>query len=78
MIARVLLIGAALAGCASPPRAQAGLEDTARTLQVQSPPAPPAYSPPNADMAQSFDDYVTGSAGQATLADFGFLPPPSS
>jgi hypothetical protein len=48
MIARVLLIGAALAGCASPPRAQAGLEDTARTPPVQS---PPAYAPPNADTA---------------------------
>ena len=28
------------------------------------------------DAAQAFVDYVTGSQGQATLADFGFLPPP--
>lgn len=33
---------------------------------------------PNADVAQSFDDYVTSSAGQTTLADYGFLPPPTS
>ena len=33
---------------------------------------------PNADAAQAFVDYVTGPDGQATLADFGFLPPPSS
>jgi molybdate transport system substrate-binding protein len=31
----------------------------------------------NADLAQTFIDYVTGPEGQATLADFGFLPPPS-
>lgn len=30
----------------------------------------------HAELAQAFVDYVTGSAGQATLADFGFLPPP--
>ncbi|MFN8233954.1 MAG: substrate-binding domain-containing protein [Actinomycetota bacterium] len=30
------------------------------------------------DTAQAFVDYVTGSDGQATLADYGFLPPPSS
>jgi molybdate transport system substrate-binding protein len=33
---------------------------------------------PNAAGAQSFDDYVTSSAGQKTLADYGFLPPPTS
>ena len=32
----------------------------------------------HADTAQAFVDYVTGSQGQATLADFGFLPPPST
>ena len=32
----------------------------------------------HADAAQAFVDYVTGSQGQATLADFGFLPPPST
>jgi molybdate transport system substrate-binding protein len=32
----------------------------------------------HADLAQSFDDYVTGSTGQATLATYGFLPPPGS
>jgi molybdate transport system substrate-binding protein len=31
-----------------------------------------------ADLAQDFVAYVTGSEGQATLADFGFLPPPAS
>lgn len=31
----------------------------------------------HADLAQAFVDYVTGSAGQATLTDFGFLPLPS-
>ncbi|MEP6973583.1 MAG: molybdate ABC transporter substrate-binding protein [Actinomycetota bacterium] len=30
----------------------------------------------HADTAQAFVDYVTGSPGEATLADFGFLPPP--
>jgi molybdate transport system substrate-binding protein len=29
------------------------------------------------DTAQAFVDYVTGSEGQATLAEFGFLPPPT-
>jgi molybdate transport system substrate-binding protein len=33
---------------------------------------------PNADVSQAFVDYVTGSAGQATLAVYGFLPPPSA
>ena len=33
---------------------------------------------PNATTAQAFVDYVTGSAGQATLADYGFEPPPAS
>jgi molybdate transport system substrate-binding protein len=33
---------------------------------------------PKGDAAQAFVDYVTGSTGQATLADLGFLPPPSS
>ncbi len=32
----------------------------------------------NTDAAQTFVDYVTGPQGQATLADFGFLPPPST
>jgi molybdate transport system substrate-binding protein len=32
----------------------------------------------HSDLAQSFVTYVTGSAGEATLADFGFLPPPTS
>jgi len=32
---------------------------------------------PHADLAQAFVDYVTGPAGEATLADFGFLLPPS-
>ena len=32
----------------------------------------------HASSAQSFVDYVTGSAGQATLATYGFLPPPAS
>ena len=32
----------------------------------------------HAELAQSFVTYVTGSDGQATLADFGFLPPPAS
>jgi molybdate transport system substrate-binding protein len=31
-----------------------------------------------AELAQSFVSYVTGSNGQTTLADFGFLPPPAS
>ena len=30
------------------------------------------------EAAQAFVDYVTGSEGQATLAEFGFLPPPST
>lgn len=30
------------------------------------------------EAAQAFVDYVTGSQGQATLAEFGFLPPPSA
>jgi molybdate transport system substrate-binding protein len=30
------------------------------------------------DIAQTFVTYVTGSEGEATLADFGFLPPPAS
>jgi molybdate transport system substrate-binding protein len=30
-----------------------------------------------ADLAKTFVDYVTGSAGQATLATYGFLPPPA-
>jgi molybdenum ABC transporter, periplasmic molybdate-binding protein len=33
---------------------------------------------PHTDLAQSFVTYVTGSEGEATLADFGFLPPPAS
>ena len=32
----------------------------------------------DAELAQSFVMYVTGSDGRATLADFGFLPPPAS
>jgi molybdate transport system substrate-binding protein len=32
----------------------------------------------HADLAQAFVDHVTGPEGQATLADFGFLPLPSS
>jgi molybdate transport system substrate-binding protein len=32
----------------------------------------------HADAAKAFVDYVTGSEGQATLVDFGFLPPPST
>jgi molybdate transport system substrate-binding protein len=32
----------------------------------------------NTETAQAFVDYVTGSEGQATLAEFGFLPPPST
>ena len=32
----------------------------------------------HAEAARAFVDYVTGSQGQATLADFGFLPPPST
>jgi molybdate transport system substrate-binding protein len=31
----------------------------------------------NEDTAQAFVDYVTGSDGQATLAGYGFLPPPA-
>lgn len=31
----------------------------------------------HADLARSFVAYVTGSAGQATLATYGFLPPPA-
>jgi molybdate transport system substrate-binding protein len=31
----------------------------------------------HAALAQTFVDYVTGSAGQATLKDYGFLPPPT-
>lgn len=30
----------------------------------------------NAELARAFVSHVTGSGGQATLADFGFLPPP--
>ena len=30
------------------------------------------------EAAQAFVDYVTGSEGQTTLAEFGFLPPPST
>lgn len=33
---------------------------------------------PNAETAHAFVDYVTGADGQATLADFGFLPPPAT
>jgi len=32
----------------------------------------------NATLGQQFVDYVTGTAGQATLKSFGFLPPPAS
>jgi molybdate transport system substrate-binding protein len=32
----------------------------------------------NATTAASFVDYVAGPQGQATLADFGFLPPPKA
>ena len=32
----------------------------------------------HAETANSFVDYVTGSAGQATLSGFGFLPPPAA
>jgi molybdate transport system substrate-binding protein len=32
---------------------------------------------PNGDTAQAFVDYVTGPDGQATLAAFGFMPPPA-
>src|SRR5262249_46814795 len=32
----------------------------------------------NASEAKAFVDYVTGPAGQATLKDFGFLPPPAT
>ena len=32
----------------------------------------------HAEVARAFVDYVTGSQGQATLADFGFLPPPAT
>jgi molybdate transport system substrate-binding protein len=32
----------------------------------------------HAELAQAFVTYVTGSEGEATLADFGFLPPPAS
>ena len=32
----------------------------------------------HADVARAFVTHVTGSQGQATLADFGFLPPPAS
>jgi molybdate transport system substrate-binding protein len=32
----------------------------------------------HADVAKAFVDYVTGPAGQATLKDYGFLPPPST
>ena len=31
----------------------------------------------NPDVAQAFVDFVTGPSGQATLARFGFLPPPT-
>jgi molybdate transport system substrate-binding protein len=33
---------------------------------------------PNADLAQKFVDYVLSPAGQAELAQFGFIPPPNS
>jgi molybdate transport system substrate-binding protein len=33
---------------------------------------------PHAELAQAFTTYVTGSEGETTLADFGFLPPRSS
>jgi len=32
---------------------------------------------PNAELASSFVDYVTGSQGEATLKKYGFGPPPS-
>jgi molybdate transport system substrate-binding protein len=32
----------------------------------------------NADAAQAFVDYVTGTEGQATLKTYGFLPPPGT
>lgn len=32
----------------------------------------------HAELAQAFARYVTGSEGEATLVDFGFLPPPAS
>lgn len=32
---------------------------------------------PNTDAAQAFVDHVTGSAGQAVLTDYGFLPLPT-
>jgi len=32
----------------------------------------------HADVAKAFVEYVTGPAGQATLKDYGFLPPPST
>ena len=32
----------------------------------------------HAEVAQAFVTYVTGSEGEATLRDFGFLPPPTS
>lgn len=32
----------------------------------------------HAELAQAFVTYVTGSEGEATLRDFGFLPPPAS
>jgi molybdate transport system substrate-binding protein len=32
----------------------------------------------HAELSQAFVTYVTGSEGEATLADFGFLPPPAS
>jgi len=32
---------------------------------------------PHTDLSQTFVDYVTGPAGQATLKDDGFLPPPT-
>jgi molybdate transport system substrate-binding protein len=33
---------------------------------------------PNAALARSFVDHVTGADGQATLEQFGFLPPPAA
>jgi molybdate transport system substrate-binding protein len=33
---------------------------------------------PHAELARAFVKYVTGSEGEATLTDFGFLPPPGS
>lgn len=32
----------------------------------------------HAELAQAFVKYVTGTQGEATLGDFGFLPPPGS